>query len=219
MYATKAKYKSKAVNGSGKVIEHSLGFRDHLPPEPAQHPVELGLLKRDPGQDGVLERDARAPGLPGGAPLAAVVVASDAGLLELHDEIILTDLRVVVVDEVAAVLVRKLLAELEHTEGVLVKRLGLRHIVRVVPLEHRHLGLRQRGAHRERQVFNVVATHVELQYLQTGGPGLVVKVMNLEQVDLRHEAVRRVDLVRPLAITLVLRVDDRHRLLVQRGRV
>ena len=204
MNTAQSKYKFKVVDPGDEVSEDALGFGDDLLLEPAQHPVELGLLERDPRQDGVLERDCRALGLPGCAPLVRVVVAGDPSLLEFHHEVVLADLRVVVVDEVAVVLVRQLLAEFEHVKRVLVERLGLRHVVPVVLLEHGHLGLRQRGAHLERQVFNVVATHVELQYLQTGGACLVVEVVNLVQVDLRHEAVRRVDLVRPLAVTLVL---------------
>ena len=87
----------------------------------------------------------------------------------------------------------------------------------VVLLEHGQLALRQHGAHLERQVLDVARTHVELQHLEAGGSGLVVKMVDLEQVNLLDIAVSGLDLVHPSAVLIiVLRVDDRHCLVVQR---
>ena len=85
----------------------------------------------------------------------------------------------------------------------------------VVRFEYLDLPSVERCAHGKRQVFNVVRAHVELKNLEARGACSVVEVVNLEQVNLLNETVRRIDVVHPSPI-IVLRVDDRHRLLVQR---
>ena len=148
--------------------------------------------------------DYRALGLPGCTTSRAEVVAGDPCLLQLQDEELFTDLRVVVVDPVlTGVLAHHLLAERDHLGSVLVERLGLRYVMLVVPLEHFDLLTSQRGAHLERQILDAVRAHVELKRLQTCGAGLVVEVVDLVQVHLLNIAVSRVDLMRPLVILIL----------------
>ena len=171
------------------------------------------MLERDPRQDGVLECDARAPGLPGLATLGAVVIARDTGRFQLHDEVVLADLRVVVVHEVALIACSQFFPEPDRLGAVVVELPGLQDIVPVVLLEHGHLVLREHGAHGEREVGDVVRSHVELQHFEPGAACPVVEVVDQEQVELVCQAVSRFDHVHPAVV--ILRLDDRLRLVVQ----
>ncbi|AXF53063.1 MAG: hypothetical protein [Caudoviricetes sp.] len=68
---------------------------------------------------------------------------------------------------------------------------GFHYIMLVVVNQNIHLSIGQTLTYRERQVFDVLASHVELKNLQTGGFRLVVEVPNLEQVNLLNQNVSR----------------------------
>ena len=152
--------------------------------------------------------DHGARGLPRPTTIGAKVVAGHACFLQPHDEIVLADLRVVVVREVAPVLRTQLAAEANHVKRVVVERLGLRYVVLVVPAQHLGLLSGQHGAHGERQVLNAVGAHVELQRLQARGSRLVVEVMDAVQVYLWHHAVAGLDMVQPAVVIVVPAGDD-----------
>ena len=216
MDTTKTKDKIKPIDSGDDVFKHALGFSDRLVFEPVEHSGQLGVLKRDPRQDGILQLDHRALGLPWCAPLGAKVIQGNTGFFEFEREELFADLGVVKVEPVlAGVHGAHLLAEGDHVGGVLVEHLGLRHIVRVVLLEHFDLLGVKHGAHGERQVLDAVGAHVELQHLETGGPSLVVEVVNLEQVDLLDQPVCWFDLVHPAALVTILCGDDCHCFVVQ----
>ena len=217
MDATQSEYKLEVLDVGNQVLEHTLGLGDVLLLEPLEHLGELEVLERDPRQDCVLQRDHRTPGLPGCATTWPKLVAVHTGLLELHHEEVLADLRVVVVHEVALVLGSQLLAETDHVRRLAQECLGLVNVIGVVPLEHLDLLKCQHGADLERQLLDAARTHVELQHLQTGGPGLVVEVVDLEQVDLLHEPLAGLDVMGPPGF--IIRTNDGHRLCVQSLRI
>ena len=217
--AAQAEDEREPVDRGREIREDALGLGDRLRLEPVQHPDELGLLERDPQQDGVLQVDHRARGLPRRASIGAEVVAGDAGLLQAQREVLLADLGVVEVQPVLArVLDREVFAEPQHVRGQVVEEPRGLDIVLVVALEHVHLVMGQRGADLEGQVLDGVHAQVELQRLEAGGAGLVVEVVDLVEVDLLHDAVAGLDRVQP-AVVIVLALDDGLRLAVQRLRV
>ena len=126
MDATQTENESEARDSTSDIIENSFSLGDRLRLQPLQHPLELGLLEREPRQDGVTERDARPTGLPGLATLRPIVVALHPGALQLHDEVVLADLGVVVVDPVTpGILAAQLLAEPDQVEGFEIELAGL----------------------------------------------------------------------------------------------
>ena len=212
--APEAEDEREPIDLRGQVREDPLRLGDRLRLEPVQHPGELGVLERDPRQDGVAQRDARARGLPGRAAIGSELVAGHTCLFELHHEVVLADLRVVVVREVAPVGAGQLAAKRDHVERVLVEPLRLAHVVLVVAPQHSGLLARQHRAHGEGQVLDAVRAHVELKGLQARGSRLVVEVVDQVQIHLGHHAVGGLDPVQP-AVILALGADDRLRLAVQ----
>ena len=173
-------------------------------------------VEAHPVGDALVQVDHRTLRLARLATIGAIFVAGDARGLQSHLEDLGTDLGVVVIQEVLAVLLAQLLPELDHRQGLMVEGLGGMNVMGVVLAQHRHLFVRQRHAHGEWQVFHAVEAHVELQCLERGHLRLVVEVVDLEQVDLVDEPVGREDGVGELVL-VVARLDDLHRLLVQVG--